>query len=105
MESSNPVFKRTSTEIALRGNTTVVPSTAELDNLYNAPAASSIRTGRMTIDDVVARTAMCPYCNVVRSSCNRRSTCMEGKSFNGICNDRNDWCIGTWLGSNNEQES
>ena len=58
MESSNPVFKRSSTEIALRGNTTVVPSSAELDNLYNAPAASSIRTGCMTIDDVVARTAM-----------------------------------------------
>ena len=58
MQSSNPVFKRGYAAIENRGGTAVAPSTQELDNLYNAPAASSMRTGRMTIDDVVARTAL-----------------------------------------------
>jgi len=49
MESSNPVLKR-GYEIATTSN--------QLDDLYNAPAASSTRTGRMTIDDVVARTGL-----------------------------------------------
>ena len=30
----------------------------QLEDLYNAPAASSMRTGRMTMDDVVTRTGM-----------------------------------------------
>jgi uncharacterized YccA/Bax inhibitor family protein len=30
----------------------------ELEDLYNAPAASPLQTGRMTMDDVVTRTAM-----------------------------------------------
>ena len=47
MESSNPVLKR---------GYQVATTTSELDNLYSAPAASSARTGRMTMDDVVART-------------------------------------------------
>ena len=58
MQSSNPVFKRGYAAIENRGGTIVDPSTDDLNNLYNAPAASSIRTGRMTIDDVVARTAL-----------------------------------------------
>lgn len=33
-------------------------SAVGLENLYNAPAASSLRTGRMTIDDVVTRTGI-----------------------------------------------
>ena len=49
MESSNPVLKR-GYQVATTPN--------ELDNLYNSPAASSSRTGRMTIDDVVARTGL-----------------------------------------------
>jgi uncharacterized YccA/Bax inhibitor family protein len=58
MQSSNPVFKRGYAALENRGGTAVAPSTEELNDLYNAPAASSIRTGRMTIDDVVARTAL-----------------------------------------------
>ena len=49
MESSNPVLKR---------GYQVATTPGELDNLYNSPAASSSRTGRMTIDDVVARTGL-----------------------------------------------
>ena len=49
MESSNPVLKR-GYEIAT--------TTKQLDDLYTSPAASSSRTGRMTIDDVVARTGL-----------------------------------------------
>ena len=58
MQSSNPVFKRGLAAIEHRGGTVVDQSTDDLNNLYNAPAASSMRTGRMTIDDVVARTAL-----------------------------------------------
>ena len=49
MESSNPVLKR---------GYQVATTPGELDNLYNSPAAASSRTGRMTIDDVVARTGL-----------------------------------------------
>jgi len=49
MESTNPVLKR-GYQIATTPN--------ELDNLYNTPSASSSRTGRMTMDDVVARTGL-----------------------------------------------
>jgi len=49
MKSSNPVLGKAFNQ----------PSNMRVDQLeqsYNAPAASSIRTGRMTIDDVVAKT-------------------------------------------------
>jgi uncharacterized YccA/Bax inhibitor family protein len=49
MKSSNPVL----------GKAFNKPSNMQVDQLeqsYNAPAASSIRTGRMTIEDVVAKT-------------------------------------------------
>jgi uncharacterized YccA/Bax inhibitor family protein len=36
----------------------VTPTSTELDALYNAPAASSKQTGRMTIDDVVTKTTL-----------------------------------------------
>ena len=49
MESTNPVLKR-GYEIATTSN--------QLDDLYNSPSASSARTGRMTMDDVVARTGL-----------------------------------------------
>ncbi len=60
MESSNPVFKK---GYAAMGNPGSIanrpePTTEELNELYNAPAASSTRTGRMTIDDVVTRTSI-----------------------------------------------
>jgi len=49
MKSSNPVLGKAFNQ----------PSNMRVDQLeqsYNAPAASSIRTGRMTIEDVVAKT-------------------------------------------------
>jgi uncharacterized YccA/Bax inhibitor family protein len=58
MRSSNPVLGRAFNQ---RGYAAFDPSTinsdpAALENLYNSPAASSLRTGRMTI--VVTRTAI-----------------------------------------------
>lgn len=71
MESSNPILSRygkTGRGYASMGNPnagTTGFSTSydavegrELEDLYNAPAASSLQTGRMTMDDVVTRTAM-----------------------------------------------
>ena len=59
MESTNPVFKRGYAAMGHSGTATVAPGDVDaLNDLYNAPAASSSRTGRMTIDDVVIRTAM-----------------------------------------------
>ena len=60
MRSSNPVLGRAFNQ---RGYAAFDPSTinsesAALENLYSAPAASSLRTGRMTIDDVVTRTGI-----------------------------------------------
>lgn len=60
MRSSNPVLGRAFNQ---RGYAAFDPSTinsdpAALENLYNTPAASSLRTGRMTLDDVVTRTAI-----------------------------------------------
>jgi len=49
MKSSNPVLGKAFNQ----------PATSRFDQLeqsYNAPAASSMRTGRMTIEDVVAKT-------------------------------------------------
>jgi len=65
MRSSNPVLGRAfnnrgyaSMSNTGMGNTTTATTPESLENLYNAPAASSLRTGRMTIDDVVARTSI-----------------------------------------------
>lgn len=55
MESSNPILNRYGKGYASMGNS---GSVDDLDALYNAPAASSVRTGRMTIDDVITRTAL-----------------------------------------------
>lgn len=65
MRSSNPVLGRAFNQ---RGFASMNPNTgttiqhdaspATLEDLYNAPAASSLRTGRMTIDDVVTRTGI-----------------------------------------------
>jgi len=49
MRSSNPVLGKAFNQ----------PTNMQVDQLeqsYNAPAASSIRTGRMTMEDVVAKT-------------------------------------------------
>lgn len=60
MRSSNPVLGRAFNQ---RGYAAFDPkilteTDAALENTYNAPAASSLRTGRMTIDDVVTRTGI-----------------------------------------------
>ena len=60
MRSSNPVLGRAFNQrgYAAFDPTTTSNSPQTLENLYNAPAASSLRTGRMTIDDVVTRTGI-----------------------------------------------
>jgi uncharacterized YccA/Bax inhibitor family protein len=63
MNSSNPVLGKAFNQSNRRGYASMntIPQSTEVDNLeetYNAPAASSLRTGRMTMDDVVARTGM-----------------------------------------------
>ena len=60
MESRNPVFNR-SPEFKRGGYATFdtrTPSSADLQDMYSAPSATPLQTGRMTIDDVVTRTAM-----------------------------------------------
>jgi uncharacterized YccA/Bax inhibitor family protein len=60
MESRNPVFSRG--EEFRRGGyatfNTPTPSADQLQDMYGAPSATSLQTGRMTLDDVVMRTAM-----------------------------------------------
>ena len=59
MESRNPVFNRS--EGFQRGGyatfNTPTPSAVDLENMYAAPSATPVDTGRMTLDDVVVRTA------------------------------------------------
>ena len=63
MPSRNPVF-RTSKAFAPQGyasfNQSAVPtaSAAELEQMYGAPPATTADTGRMSIDDVVVKTAI-----------------------------------------------
>jgi len=57
MQSSNPVFRRGYAAMDVRE----LDRTEEVRNLeeqFAAPSASSIRTGRITMEDVVARTGM-----------------------------------------------
>ena len=59
MESRNPVFNR-SEPFRHGGHATFNTkpmSPTELEDLYAAPSATSLQTGRMTLDDVVVRTA------------------------------------------------
>lgn len=62
MESRNPVFNR-SDAFSKRGyatfnETTAAASTGQLEEMYNAPAATGVQTGRMTMDDVVIKTGL-----------------------------------------------
>jgi uncharacterized YccA/Bax inhibitor family protein len=62
MQSNNPVFSRNE-EFARSGSTGLqsAPDTmtaGQLQDMYDRPAATSQQTGRMTLDDVVMRTAM-----------------------------------------------
>ncbi len=54
MNSSNPVLNRAYS----RRGYAAMNADAKLEETYNSPAASSLRTGRMTMDDVVARTGI-----------------------------------------------
>lgn len=60
MESRNPVFNRS--DSFKRGGyatfDTSTTSAADLENMYASPSATSVQTGRMTLDDVVVRTAL-----------------------------------------------
>jgi uncharacterized YccA/Bax inhibitor family protein len=61
MQSRNPVFNR-SEAFSRRGYAgfTEAPPVAgqQLEEMYNAPAATGVQTGRMTIDDVVVKTGL-----------------------------------------------
>ena len=62
MESRNPVFNR-SDAFSRRGyatfnETTPAASAGTLEEMYNAPAATGVQTGRMTMDDVVIKTGL-----------------------------------------------
>lgn len=53
MESHNPVLSRHYTR---NGYATFDVPSSELEQMYQAPSASPLQTGRMTLDDVVTRT-------------------------------------------------
>ena len=60
MESNNPVFRR-SGAFSNRGYATFdapPPSAASLQEMYDAPSATAVQTGRMTLDDVIAKTGL-----------------------------------------------
>ena len=64
MESRNPVFNN-SKAFSQKGYATfneqsAVPTATagQLEDMYNAPPASGVDTGRMTMDDVVIRTGI-----------------------------------------------
>src|SRR5688572_5258285 len=61
MESRNPVFSR-SDAFSRRGyatfNETPTASAGALEEMYNAPTATGVQTGRMTMDDVVIKTGL-----------------------------------------------
>jgi uncharacterized YccA/Bax inhibitor family protein len=57
MESRNPVFS-TNREFQRGGYATFnTPTAGDLQTMYDAPSATPLQTGRMTLDDVVVRTA------------------------------------------------
>lgn len=61
MESRNPVFNRTE-EFGRGGRQagygTVAPNAGQLEDMYAAPSATPVQTGRMTYDDVIVKTAI-----------------------------------------------
>jgi uncharacterized YccA/Bax inhibitor family protein len=61
MQSRNPVFNR-SEAFSRRGyagfNEAPPVGGQQLEDMYNAPAATGLQTGRMTIDDVVVKTGL-----------------------------------------------
>jgi uncharacterized YccA/Bax inhibitor family protein len=61
MESRNPVFNR-SKAFSQKGyatfNDAPTATAGQLDQMYTAPSATSVDTGRMTMDDVVIKTGL-----------------------------------------------
>ncbi len=59
MESRNPIFNR-GNEFQRGGYATfnTTPTATDLEDMYAAPAATPVQTGRMTLDDVVVKTTM-----------------------------------------------
>jgi uncharacterized YccA/Bax inhibitor family protein len=60
MQSRNPVFNNTPGFGGGQqaGSGTVAPSTEQLEDMYSAPSATPVQTGRMTYDDVVVKTGL-----------------------------------------------
>ncbi|MGN6598085.1 MAG: Bax inhibitor-1/YccA family protein [Actinomycetales bacterium] len=59
MQSSNPVFRdRTPAGGRGRGPGFATPDPLELQRMYDAPSATALDTGRLTMDDVVAKTGV-----------------------------------------------
>ena len=60
MQSRNPVFSRSeefNRSGGYAGFRNPEPSASQLEDMYAAPSATPVQTGRMTLDDVVMRTA------------------------------------------------
>jgi uncharacterized YccA/Bax inhibitor family protein len=58
MESRNPVFNKAFGDQQRAGYGTVAPSAEVLEDMYSAPSATPVQTGRMTYDDVVVKTGL-----------------------------------------------
>jgi uncharacterized YccA/Bax inhibitor family protein len=55
MQSNNPVFNRNDAFTKGGYATFDTPTATQLEDMYAAPSATPVRTGRMTIDDVVTK--------------------------------------------------
>ncbi len=58
MESNNPVFRRSETFSKHGASLAPAPSAAQLQQMYDAPSATVVQTGRLTLDDVIAKTGL-----------------------------------------------
>jgi len=60
MRSKNPAFSRSPAFSERGGYATFppAPSTEDLERMYGAPSATPVQTGRMTYDDVIAKTGI-----------------------------------------------
>lgn len=58
MESNNPVFRRSATFSGRGASYAPAPSASSLQQMYDAPSATAAQTGRLTLDDVIAKTGL-----------------------------------------------